>query len=385
MVVRYRGALHRGDVFEPGVTVTFTLGARRVIAGLERGVEGMRVGGRRRLRIAPHLAWRERGVPGRVPPNALVVLEVELLEIHALVGGLETGGTYVRCAVGTDAHDVRAQRVIPTGEPGETLARAVAFFQEQAVPVAALGIASFGPVDLDPASSTFGFITTTPKPKWAQTDVVGPFRAALGVPVGFDTDVNGAALGEHRWGAARDVDPCVYLTVGTGIGGGGIVNGRLLHGLVHPEMGHLRLPHDRAADPFPGACPYHGDCLDGLASGRALRERWGAPAETLPAEHPAWTLETEYLALGLVAIIAVLSPRRVVVGGGVMQQSSLLPRVRTRVAALLGGYVRAREIVEDIDTYIVPPHLGAGAGALGALALAHEALARHRSRASGRE
>lgn len=297
---------------------------------------------------------------------------------------METGGSKVLCAVGTGADDVHAELRIPTGEPAVTLARAVAFFREQPTAVAAVGIASFGPVDLDPRSPTFGFITTTPKPAWAHTDVAGPFRTALGVPVGFDTDVNGAALGEHRWGAARGVDPLVYVTVGTGIGGGGIVNGRLLHGLVHPEMGHLRLPHDRVADPFPGACPYHGDCLDGLASGRALRERWGAPAETLPADHPAWALEADYLALGLVGVIGVLSPQRIVIGGGVMQQPTLLPRVRRRVVELLAGYVRAREIVEDVENYIVPPALGARAGVVGALALAHEALAAHRSGTSGR-
>jgi fructokinase len=297
---------------------------------------------------------------------------------------VETGGSKVLCAVGTGADDVHAELRIPTGEPAVTLARAVAFLREQPTAVAAVGIASFGPVDLDPRSPTFGFITTTPKPAWAHTDVAGPFRTALGVPVGFDTDVNGAALGEHRWGAARGVDPLVYVTVGTGIGGGGIVNGRLLHGLVHPEMGHLRLPHDRVADPFPGACPYHGDCLDGLASGRALRKRWGAPAETLPADHPAWTLEADYLALGLVSVIGVLSPKRIVVGGGVMQQPTLLPRVRRRVVELLAGYVRAREIVEDVENYIVPPALGARAGVVGALALAHEALAAHRWGTSGR-
>ena len=295
--------------------------------------------------------------------------------MRGLVGGVETGGTKVLCAIGRGADDLQAQTRIPTGEPHETLARAVAFFREHATPVAAIGIASFGPVDLDPRSATFGFITTTPKPGWTHTDVAGPFRRALGVPVAFDTDVNGAALGEQRWGAARGVDPLVYVTVGTGIGGGGVVNGALLHGLVHPEMGHMRLPHDRVADPFPGTCPYHGDCLDGLASGRALRERWGAPAETLPADHPAWDLEAGYLALGLVSVIGVLSPRRIVLGGGVMQQAGLLPRVRRRVVDLLAGYVRAREIVEDIDRYIVPPALGGAAGVLGALALAHDALA----------
>ena len=251
----------------------------------------------------------------------------------------------------------------------------MAFFREHPTRVAAVGIASFGPVDLDPRSPTFGFITTTPKPHWAHIDVARPFRDALGVPVAFDTDVNGAALAEHRWGAASGIDPFVYVTVGTGIGGGGVVNGRRLHGLVHPEMGHLRLPHDRATDPFPGSCPFHGDCLDGLASGRAIRERWGAPAETLPPDHPAWPLEAEYLALGLVAIVAVLSPKRIVLGGGVMQQPTLLPRVRGRVVALLSGYVRATEILHEIEHYIVPPALGARAGVIGALALADETLA----------
>ena len=292
-----------------------------------------------------------------------------------MVGGVETGGSKVVCAIGTGPPDIRARIRIPSGEPGRTLGEAVAFFRAHATPVAAIGIASFGPIDLDPRSATFGFITTTPKPGWAHTDVVKPFRDALGVPVAFDTDVNGAALGEHRWGAGRDVDPFVYVTVGTGIGGGGVVNGRRLHGLVHPEMGHLRLPHDRAADPFAGTCPYHGDCLDGLASGRALRERWGAPAESLPPDHPAWPLEAEYLALGLVGIIGVLSPKRIVLGGGVMQQPALLPRVRRRVVELLAGYVRAREVVHDIEHYVVPPGLGADAGVLGALALADETLA----------
>ena len=196
---------------------------------------------------------------------------------------------------------------------------------------------------------------------------------------------NGAALAEYRWGAGRGFDPLVYLTVGTGVGGGAVVHGRLLHGLVHPEMGHLRLPRDRAADAFPGTCPYHGDCLDGLASGGALHARWGAPAETLPPDHPAWALEAEYLALGVVSVIAVLSPRRIVLGGGVMRQAGLLPRVRRRAVELLAGYVRAREIVDDIDAYLVPPALGERAGVLGALALAHDALARHRLRASGAE
>jgi fructokinase len=192
------------------------------------------------------------------------------------------------------------------------------------------------------------------------------------VPVAFDTDVNGAALGEHCWGAGRGADPLVYVTVGTGIGGGAIVNGRLLHGLLHPEMGHVRLPHARDVDPFAGSCPYHDDCLDGLASGRALRERWGAAAETLPPSHPAWDLEAHYLALGLVAIIAVLSPQRIVVGGGVMRQPQLLLEVRRRVRALLNGYIEPLD--RSLEDYIVPPALEGRAGVLGALALARSHL-----------
>lgn len=293
-----------------------------------------------------------------------------------LVGGVEAGGTLWRCAIGTGPGDVRAEAVFPTRTPAETLPEVVAFFRDQALRPAAIGVACFGPIDLDRVSPTWGFITTTPKAGWAHTDVADRLRATLGAPVAFDTDVNGAALGEARWGAGRGVDPFVYVTVGTGIGGGGVVNGRLLHGLVHPEMGHVRLPHDRAADPFAGACPYHGDCLDGLASGRALRERWGCPAEALPADHPGWRLEVEYLALGLVSIIAVLSPRRIAIGGGVMQPPHLLPRVRRRVVELLAGYVRAREVGDDLDGYLVAPALGRRAGVLGAIALAQDLLAR---------
>jgi len=297
---------------------------------------------------------------------------------RAVVGGIEAGGNKFVCAIGSGPQDVRAHVVIPTGRPEVTLAGALAFFREQPEAIAALGIASFGPIDLDSTSPTCGFITTTPKPGWANIDLVGAFRA-LGVPVAFDTDVNGAALGESRWGAGRGVDPLVYVTVGTGVGGGAIVNGRLLHGLVHPEMGHLRLPHDRAADPFVGTCPYHGDCLDGLASGTAIRARWGAAPDTLAPEHPAWDLEADYLALGLVSVIATLSPRRIILGGGVMGQPRLLPGVRRRLVALMAGYLRARQLTDDIDAYVVPPQLGARAGVLGAIALAQGSSASARA------
>jgi fructokinase len=293
-----------------------------------------------------------------------------------IFGGIEAGGTKFVCAVGTGPDDVRAETRFPTTTPEETIGRAIAFFEEQAreEAPAAIGIASFGPVDPNPDSPTFGYITTTPKPGWADTDFAGRVRRALGVPVGFDTDVNGAALGEHRWGAAQGLDTFIYLTVGTGIGGGGLVNGAPMHGLIHPEMGHVRLPR-HPDDAFPGICPYHGDCLEGMATGPALEERWGQRAETLPADHPAWEIEAHYLAYGLVNFICTLSPQCIVMGGGVMEQSHLFPMMCHKVQTLLNGYVQSPEILEHIDEYILPPALGGQAGVLGAIALAQEAQA----------
>lgn len=289
-----------------------------------------------------------------------------------LCGGIEAGGTKFVCAVGTGPDDVRAEVRFLTTTPAETIGRAIEFFRQQQAqgPLAAIGIASFGPVDPNPSSPTFGYITTTPKPGWAHTDFAGSVGEALGVPVGFDTDVNGAALGEHTWGAAQGLDTFVYLTIGTGIGGGGMVGDKLIHGLVHPEMGHIRVPHDWERDPYPGFCPYHGDCFEGLATGPALEDRWGQRGETLPPDHAAWPLEANYLALGLMNIICVLSPQRIIMGGGVMEQPRLFPLVRQRVQELLNGYVQAPEISERIDDYIVPPGLGSRAGVLGAIALA---------------
>ncbi len=291
-------------------------------------------------------------------------------------GGIELGGTKVVCAVGTGPTDLRAEQRFPTTTPEQTLERIVAFFreQQQAVPLAAIGIGSFGPVSPDHRAPDYGYITTTPKPGWAHTDLAGTIRREFGLPVGFDTDVNAAALGEWRWGAARGLDTFLYVTVGTGIGGGGLSNGALMHGLMHPEMGHIRLPHDREADPFPGVCPYHGDCLEGLASGPALEARWGARGETLPAEHPAWALEARYLALACASYICTLSPRRIILGGGVMARPALFPLIRRDVRELLGGYIQVPAILREIEAYIVPPGLGAQSGVSGALALAEQAL-----------
>jgi fructokinase len=228
-------------------------------------------------------------------------------------------------------------------------------------------------VDPNPASPTFGYITTTPKPGWANTDFAGAVGRALGLPVGFDTDVNGAALGEHRWGAAQGLDTFLYLTIGTGVGGGGMVSGRLMHGLIHPEMGHIRLPRAKGDD-FPGICPYHGDCFEGLACGPALQARWGQPAETLPPDHPAWDLQAQTIALALCSYIFTLSPQRIIIGGGVMSQAQMFPLVRRKVQALLAGYVQSSAILGDgINSYIVPPGLGNMAGVLGAIALAQAA------------
>jgi fructokinase len=297
----------------------------------------------------------------------LSVSEDDAVMTEGIVGGVEAGGTKFVCAVGTGPDDVRAQTTIPTTTPAETLARVVDFFRAHG-PGAAVGVGAFGPLDLDPTSPGFGSITNTPKPGWAGTSVVGALRS-LGVPVVIDTDVNAAALGEHRWGAARGLATFVYLTVGTGIGGGAVINGQLVHGLGHPEMGHIPVPHDRARDPFAGVCPYHGDCFEGLASGPAMQACWNAAPDTLPPGHPAWELEADYLALGLAAIVGVLSPERLVVGGGVAQPH-LLPRVREKLRRVLGGYVPSPAILESIDDYVVAPALGDRAGVLGAIALA---------------
>lgn len=298
--------------------------------------------------------------------------------MKALYGGIEAGGTKFICAVGTDSGEIQAQVHIPTTTPEETLGRVIAFFESQAAShtLLGIGIASFGPLDPDPMSPTFGTITTTPKPGWSQVNIVARLRQVFDLPIGFDTDVNGAALGEHRWGAGRGLDTFIYLTVGTGIGGGGIVNGALMHGLMHPEMGHIRVPHDRNADPFPGICPYHGDCLEGLASGPAIEARWGQKGPTIPPDHPAWELEAHYLALALANFICTLSPQRIILGGGVMHQTQLFPLIRRRVLEHLGGYIQHPQITESIETYIVPPALGDRAGVLGAIALAIDAADR---------
>src|ERR1700678_4407955 len=277
------------------------------------------------------------------------------------LGGIEAGGSKFVCAAGCGPEDVQVSE-FPTTTPAETMARVAEFFYARE-PVAAIGIASFGPIDPNPESSTFGYITSTPKLAWRNFDFASTVRRALGTPIAFDTDVNAAALAESRWGAARGLHSFLYVTVGTGLGGGALINGRLLHGRLHPEMGHIRVPHDRVRDPFPGNCPYHGDCLEGLAAGPAIEARWGHSGRLLPDGHAAWDLEAEYLALGIVSWTCTLSPQRILLGGGVMQRAELFAKFLHRVGELLNGCLQPPEIV--------PPELGTRPGVLGAIALAN--------------
>jgi fructokinase len=294
-----------------------------------------------------------------------------------LFGSIEGGGTKFVCCVASGPDDIRAELRYPTTNPDETIGKAIDFFeaqQEKHGKLAALGLGSFGPIDLKPDSPTYGHVTSTPKPGWKDADFLGRIRERFNIPTGWDTDVNAAALGEHVWGAAKGLDTFIYLTVGTGVGGGGMIRGQLMHGLVHPEMGHIALPHDRATDPYEGRCPFHGDCLEGMAAGPAIEERWGVPGKELPADHKAWKLEAEYMAMALRTFVCTLSPQRIILGGGVMKTPGVVPRIRERLLELLAGYVQHPAITEDIISYVVPPGLGDQAGMLGGIALARRAL-----------
>ena len=285
--------------------------------------------------------------------------------------GMEAGGTKFVCMVASGPDEVRAQTSFPTTKPEETLGQAVAFFKAHQ-PFAALGIGTFGPCNLNPASPAYGCLSTSIKPGWKQANMLGAFRRTFDVPVVIDSDVNAAALGEYNWGAGQGLEMVLYLTVGTGIGGGGVIKGRTMHGLFHPEMGHILLPRVPGDDSFAGVCPYHGDCLQGLASGPALEARWGKPAEELPPDHPAWRMEAHYLALAIHNYICTLSPNRVILGGGVMHQRHLFPLIWEEVRRLLNSYIQLPMVLEKIDEYIVPPALGDRAGVLGAIALAKQ-------------
>lgn len=288
-----------------------------------------------------------------------------------LYGGVETGGSWCVCALGRGPEEILAEEQFPTTEPEATLSRIVDFFRRHPKPKA-IGIGSFGPVDLDRDSPTWGYVTTTPKPGWRYVSVASAIQDRLRIPVRFETDVAAAAVGEHRWGAGRGAAALCYLTVGTGIGAGLLFDGRPWHGLVHPEVGHIRIPHDRDEDQFPGSCPAHGDCWEGLAAGTAIAQRWQIAPDRIPGDHPAWTLEAEYLALGILSIVLVASPQRVIVGGGVVECRPLLELVRPRLGELMAGYLDTPLLGERIDSYLVSPQCGDRAGVLGAIALAQD-------------
>jgi fructokinase len=290
-----------------------------------------------------------------------------------IFGAVEAGGTKFVCAVGNAHGEILAQTRFPTCQPTSTLATMLDFLRQQRDnfgPYAAVGIGSFGPIELDATSTLYGHIRRTPKSGWSDTDIVGPITREFACPIGFDTDVNGAALAEHTWGCARDIEDLVYLTVGTGIGGGVIVNGKTITGLMHPEIGHL-FPRRHPLDAnFKGICPFHDDCLEGLASGTAIIARTGFPLNQLTISHPQWEIEADYLGQLCAQLVLMISPRRIVIGGGVMGQTRLLPMIREQTCHWLRGYIDRREVLAAVDDYIVLPGLGPHSGVLGALALA---------------
>ncbi|MBQ3079564.1 MAG: ROK family protein [Clostridia bacterium] len=289
-----------------------------------------------------------------------------------IYGALEAGGTKMVCSVGDENLKILDRAVFPTVTPDTTIPQMIDYFKSHGI--SSLGIGTFGPVDLNENSETFGFITTTPKPHWGNTPILPFMRGALQVPAMIDTDVNAAALAEFSVGAAKGLRSCLYVTIGTGIGGGLIVENNLVHGLVHPELGHMLL-RPLASDPAPdGFCPYHKGCLEGLASGPAIEKRWGESAKTLPEDHMAWTLEAEYLAQMCVNAIVSFSPEKIVLGGGVMHRSHIFPMIRRRTLELLNGYIQSSALLNGADSYIVPPGLGDFSGVTGALILAKRAL-----------
>lgn len=283
-----------------------------------------------------------------------------------LFGALEAGGTKMVLAIGNENGEILEQVSIPTETPDVTIPKIIDYFKGK--DIAALGIGSFGPIDLDKKSETYGYITSTPKLAWANYDLVGNIKKALSIPIGFDTDVNGSALGEATWGSTKGIDSSIYITIGTGIGVGVYLNGGLLHGMLHPEAGHVLLSK-HVEDNFEGVCPYHPNCLEGLASGPSIEKRWGKKAIELKDETKVWELEAYYIAQALVGYILTLSPHRIVLGGGIMHQEQLFPLIRKKVVELLNGYVRTSQI-SDIDNYIVPAALNDNQGIMGCIQLA---------------
>lgn len=288
------------------------------------------------------------------------------------LGAIEAGGTKFVVAIGDENGNILERDSFPTTTPKETIKNIFRFFDGKSIE--ALGLGCFGPIDPDVKSETYGCITTTPKPGWQNFNIVAALKARYNVPMAFDTDVNGAALGESFFGAAKGLDNVLYLTIGTGIGGGALVEGKLMHGLLHPEMGHIPIVK-REDDTYVGNCPFHKMCLEGLAAGPAIEARWGKRGNKLPESHPAWDLEAWYIAQALAMYILTISPKKIILGGGVMHQKQLFPMIHNYLQERLNGYIQKDDITTDkIKEYIVFPELGDDAGICGALALARGCL-----------
>jgi fructokinase len=287
------------------------------------------------------------------------------------IGAIEAGGTKFIVGIGNEQGVIEDRISIPTEHPKQTLDNVIAYFRDKRVE--AIGVGTFGPINIDPSSPQYGHVTTTPKPGWSGFNFLGTLKKQFNVPYGWDTDVNAAALGEAVWGAAKGLDSCVYYTFGTGVGLGVYTEGKLVHGLVHPEGGHV-MTRRHPDDKYEGFCPYHGDCLEGVSAGPAIERRWKTKGSELPIDHPAWTMEAYYIAQAVAGTILMLSPKKVILGGGVMKQEQLFPLIRTEVLRQLNGYVNAEAILDRIDQYIVPPGLGDNAGLCGALALGLRAI-----------
>jgi fructokinase len=282
-------------------------------------------------------------------------------------GLVEAGGTKFVLGVATDKNNIEATTRIETTTPAETIGAMLDWFAGQGK-IDAIGVASFGPLELDKASANWGRITETPKPHWSGADIAGPLLLAFNCPVVIDTDVNGAALAESLWGAGQGQRSLVYFTIGTGVGGGAIVDGQIVRGLSHPEMGHIRLPRHPDDRDFSGTCPFHGDCLEGLASGPAIIARWGQSLSHLDQSHPGHDIIAYYIAQTVVTMQAIFAPGRIIFGGGVMGTPGLIDRVQHQAVTLGGGYFGG-----DPEDVVTLPGLGDQAGLLGALALAQSA------------
>ncbi len=287
------------------------------------------------------------------------------------IGALEAGGTKMVCAIGDENGTIFEQVSIPTTVPDETMPKIVDYFKDKNIE--ALGIACFGPVDVRKESPTYGYIVKTPKKAWVDFDIMGTLKRALGVPTGFDTDVNGSLLGEVTWGAGRGLTDVAYITIGTGLGGGIMSGGQLIHGMLHPEIGHVKMI-PAPGDTYKGHCPFHGSCLEGMACGLAIEDRWGKPGKDLVDVPEVWEYESDYIAQGIVMLLLTVSPQRIILGGGVMHQMQLFPLIRAKVAEKMNNYLDTKELA-DLDTYIVPAGCNDDQGIMGAIKLGLDALA----------